>query len=144
MYFRLNSQHKTKYQKIEVRPSKSCARGSPTSDLGTGLPPSLLLLVTKQAPQDLSTGALRNNIHESNTALQPLVPSLVVLNVLLDRFGSLCVRASRRGLDDNSLGNFAGCIVGNGDDGTVCDGRVGEEVSLELGGCDLQPLFVGD
>lgn len=66
------------------------------------------------------------------------------MNVLLDRFGSLFVRASGRGLDDNSLGNFAGGIVGNSDDGTVCDGRVGEEVRLELGGCDLQSLFVGD
>ena len=72
------------------------------------------------------------------------MPSLVILNVLFDGLGSVFVRSSGRSLDDNGLGNFAGRIVGNGDDGTVCHGRVGEEVSLKLGGRDLQTLFAGD
>jgi hypothetical protein len=44
-------------------------------------------LVAQHATQDLSTGTLGNHIDKANTALQPLVASLVVLNMFLDRFG---------------------------------------------------------
>ena len=55
-------------------------------DLSGSLSPGLLLLVTQQTTQDLSTGILWNRIHKANTALQPLVPSLMILNVFLNRF----------------------------------------------------------
>jgi hypothetical protein len=65
------------------------------------------------------------------------VSSLVVLNVFLDRFGCFFVGAGGSGLDDDGFGDFPGCVVGDGDDGAVCYGGVGEEVGFQLGGCDL-------
>lgn len=97
----------------------------------TTLPQSLLLLIPKQSPQNLPTRTLRNSIDEPNAALEPLVPSLVLLDVLFDRLrSSRIVGTGFSGLDDNGLGDFARCVVGDGDDGAVGDGRVGEEVGF--------------
>jgi hypothetical protein len=65
------------------------------------------------------------------------------LDVFLDRFGGGFIGAGGGRLDNDGLGDFSGCVVGDGDDGAVCDGRVGEKVCLELGGCYLKTLFVG-
>jgi len=111
--------------------SKQQTRSKDCLQPRTTLPQSLLLLVPKQPPQNLSTRALRNSIDEPNTALEPLVPSLVLLDVLLDRLGGCCIVGTGfSGLDNDGLGDFARCVVGDGDDGAVGDGRVGEEVGF--------------
>lgn len=67
--------------------------------------------------------------------------SLVLLDVLLDRLGGCrIVGTGFSRLDDNGPGDFACCVVGDGDDGAVGDGGVGEEVGFEFGGGDLQAL----
>lgn len=104
-------------------------------------PESFLLLVPKQSPQNLPTRTLGNSFDEPDTALEPLVSSLVLLDVLLDRLSGCCiVGTSFSRLDDDGLGDFACCVVGNGDNGAVADGRVGEDVGFEFGGGNLQAL----
>lgn len=59
--------------------------------LGTSLPARLLLLVANQTTKNLSTRTLRNGIHKSDATLQPLVASLVVLNILSESLRYLLV-----------------------------------------------------
>jgi hypothetical protein len=67
--------------------------------------------------------------------------SLVIFDVLHDRFGNGRIVGARRGrLDNNSLRDFARGVVGDTDDSAVGHIGVGKEVSLELGGCNLEPL----
>lgn len=101
-----------------------------------------LLLVTEQPAQDLAAGALGDGLDKFDASLEPLVTGLVVFHVLLDGLhGCLVIRAGRGRLDHDGLGDFTGRVVGDGDDGAVGDSRVGEDVSLEFGGCNLQPLY---
>lgn len=43
---------------------------------------------------------------------------------------------------DVGLGHLAGAVVGDRDDGAVGHVRVGEEVALQLGRCDLEALDI--
>jgi hypothetical protein len=105
---------------------------------GTSAPAFFLLLVPKQSTQDLATRALRNSVDEANTSLQPLMPSLVLFYVLLDRLCDLLIIVTGRGrFDDYGLGNFTSCLIRDSDDGTISDSRMCEKVSLELRGSNL-------
>lgn len=104
-----------------------------------------LFLIFQHAAQNLATRALGHRIDELDAALQPLVLCLVLLHVLFDGAADLGVGFARgygRGaLDDKRLGDFAGAVVGDGDDGAVVDEVVREEMRLEFRGCDLEALF---
>lgn len=105
-------------------------------------PPGLLLLIPQHPPENLTARALRNDVDELNTALKPLMPSLVVLDVLGNCLRHM-VLGMGRGMgapDDVGLGDFASAVVGDLDDGAVGDELVGEEVGLELSGGDLVAL----
>lgn len=107
------------------------------------LSPCLLILIPQQPSQDLSTRTLGNHVNKLNTALQPLVSCLVLLDVPLDLafddrvivFGTYRLR-----LDDVCLGQLACVIVWDGDYRTVSDSRVIEKASFELCRSDLKTL----
>ena len=102
----------------------------------------LFLAVPQHTAQDLPAGALGNDIDEFDSTLQPLMASLVILDMLLDRSDDGCV-APFGGwtLHDVSLGKFARGVVGYGNHGAVSDVRVGEDMGFKLSGCDLQSLY---
>lgn len=52
--------------------------------LRTLLLPPLLLLVSEKSSQDLPAGTLGNHIYKLDTAFQPLVPTLRILDMLRD------------------------------------------------------------
>ncbi|KAI6763522.1 hypothetical protein HG531_012910 [Fusarium graminearum] len=112
--------------------------------LGTRLLPSLPLTVSQQAPQDLTTGALGNYVDELNTALQPLVSSLVLFDMLVNALRYLIVRLALGlgRLDDESLGDFASAEIGDLDNGAVVHKGMSEQMGFELCRSDLMSLFV--
>jgi hypothetical protein len=66
----------------------------------------------------------------------------VLFNVLVDAFSDLLVGLAL-GLgcfDDEGLGDFASSFIGDLNNGTVVDERMGEKMSFELSWCDLVAL----
>lgn len=102
-----------------------------------------LLLVLEDAAEDLAAGALGDGVDELDAALEPLVLCLVLLDVLLYGAANVGIGFSRGGggLYDKRLGDLAGAVIGDGDNGAVVDVVVGEEVRLELGRGDLEALI---
>ena len=116
---------------------------SPLLQFAARLPPLLLLLVSEHPPENLTRGTLGNNINKLNTARNPLVLRLVVLNVFLDlscKHPIVFLNSYRGRLDNESFGDLSGPLVGYLDNGAVVYRRVGEEVGFKLGRCDLVPL----
>lgn len=66
--------------------------------------------------------------------------SLVVLNILHKSRGDRFVRSCASGLHNNGLGNFSCAIIRNGDNSTVRDIGVGEDMGFKFGRRDLQTL----
>lgn len=104
----------------------------------------MLLLVPKDAAQDLAAGALGYSVYKFNAALEPLVPCLVPLDVLLDSTNNFRVRLAcvdgAGVLDDVCLGDLARAVVRDWNDDTVRDVFMGENMCLEFGRGDLKPL----
>jgi hypothetical protein len=116
---------------------------TPSSQLRALLSPCLLVLIPQQPSQDLPTGTLRNHVDKLDTALQPLVSRLVLLDVLLDL--ELDERVTvlemyRLRLDDVCLGQLTCVVVWDGDYRTVCDGRMIEKASFEFCRSNLKTL----
>jgi len=73
------------------------------------------------------------------------MPSLMFLNMLLDfscDHPIVVFEANRGGFDDEGFGDFACCVVGDGNDGAVGYGGVGKDVGFEFGGSDLEALRI--
>lgn len=109
--------------------------------LRSSRPQSRLLLVPKQTTQDLATGTLRDGIDELDASLEPLVTSLVVLDVFLNRLDrGVVIVASRGRLDHNRLGDLPSRMIRHSDNSAVSHSRMGQEMSLELCRSHLQTL----
>ena len=108
------------------------------------LPPILPILIPQQPPQNLPTGTLRNHINKLHPTRQPLMPTLL----LLDIFTNLPARHRFTLLQPNTVrfhnvrfGDFTAAFVRHGDHGAVGHGRVVEEAGFQLRGGDLHALF---
>lgn len=109
-------------------------------------PPRLLFSIPQQPPQDLAARTLWNDINKLHTSFQPLMSRLMVLHPFTDislNQGVVFFDADGCGFHNVGFGDFAGCGVGDGDDGAVRDGGVREEVGFEFGGGDLETLGGG-
>ena len=98
----------------------------------------LPLGVPQQPPQNLSTGTLRNNIHEIDPAVQPLVPRQLARNELGNVGGGGFVVLLRVLEHAEGFRELAGAFVGNWDHGSVGDERVRQKEPFKFGGSDLE------
>lgn len=94
----------------------------------------LPFLVFQDTSQDLPAGALRDLRNKLNPTLQPLVPRLVLLNMLADGGSQLEIRllTSLYAFHYKGFRDLTGQIVGNWDDSAVVDEVVGEDMGLQL------------
>lgn len=78
-------------------------------------------MIAQQSPQNLSTGALGNNLDKLDSTLEPLVSRFVFFDMLVNARRNLLVRLALGpfGLDDKGLGYLSSSLVGDLDDGAV-------------------------
>lgn len=115
----------------------------PHSKLRAILCSRLLLLIPQHAPQNLPAGTLGNHLDKLDAALEPLIPRLVVGDILVQRLGHVLVGAALcggGGFHDEGFGDFARVLFGYLDHRAVRDELVAEEVGFELGWRDLVAL----
>jgi len=132
-----------KIMKLTPRsPNSPLLPNLPISNLRSLCPPRLLLSISKQPSEDLAAGALGNSVKKLNSALEPLVMRLVVLDVLDNLCRHLLLISRSHGFRDNNerLGDLAGPVIGDRNNSYVVDGGVSKQVSLQLSRRNLMSL----
>lgn len=100
-----------------------------TSQLCSFRFPSLPLPIPQLAPQNLPGRALRYRLDELHSALQPLIPSFMLLNISLYIPHKFFVRLTCMVcFDYKCFWNLAGSCIGDLDDCTVTHGGMSEEM----------------